>query len=152
MPRYIKKRQEWLSRRDKAVVSLLEKTHFGALLKFKVEVKFFTSLDWRLISYLLVLSGGVIKIRESDYLTDIMLLNLSLKVQCWIVVNGNKLFVRWWFKGRLVKKSEKYNSHRNNAFVSSLEDTHLGPMLKLKTEVEFFTSLWRRLISWLFVR
>ena len=40
MPRYIKKRQKWLSRRDKAFVSLLEKTHFGALPKFKIEVKF----------------------------------------------------------------------------------------------------------------
>ena len=32
MPRYIKKGQEWLSLRDKAFVSFLEKTHFGALL------------------------------------------------------------------------------------------------------------------------
>ena len=52
------------SRRDKAFVSLLEKAHFGALLKFKIEVKFFHIIVDKVISYLLVLSGGVIKIRE----------------------------------------------------------------------------------------
>ena len=34
IPRYMKKGQQWLSRRDKGFVSLLEKTRFGALLKF----------------------------------------------------------------------------------------------------------------------
>ena len=41
----------------------------------------------------------------------------------------------------LKKKSEKCNSHRNKAFVSSLEDTRMGPMQQLKMEVKFFTSL-----------
>ena len=59
---------------------MLEKTHFGAQLKFKLEVKFFTSLYRRLISSLLDRSGGVIKTKKNDYLTDIMLFNLSLKV------------------------------------------------------------------------
>ena len=31
------------------------------------------------------------------------------------------------FNGPLVKISEKCNSHRNKAFLSSLEDTPLGP-------------------------
>ena len=39
MPRYIKKGQDWLSHRDKAFVWKLEKSHFGALLKFKLESK-----------------------------------------------------------------------------------------------------------------
>ena len=45
------------------------------------------------------------------------------------------------FNGPLVKISEKCNSHRNKAFLSSLEDTPLGPKQQLKMEVYFFTSL-----------
>ena len=37
MPRYRKRGQDWLSHGDKSFVWLLEKTHFGALLKFKIE-------------------------------------------------------------------------------------------------------------------
>ena len=36
---------------------------------------------------------------------------------------------------------EKELSHRDKAFVSLLEDTHLGPKQQLKMEVKFFTSL-----------
>ena len=61
------------------------------------------------------------------------------------------LFVRWWFKGRLVKICEKCNSHRNIAITSSLESTHLRPMQNLRMEVKFFTSLQRMLIGCLFV-
>ena len=53
---------------------------------------------------------------KSDYLTDIMLFILSLKVQC------NTSNIRL-FKERLVILDEKCNSHGNIAFLSSLEDT-----------------------------
>ena len=43
-------------------------------------------------------------------------------------------------KERLVIINEKCISHRNRAFVSSLEDTPLGPKQQLKMEVVFSTS------------
>ena len=44
------------------------------------------------------------------------------------------------------------NSHRNKAFVSSLEDTHLGPMQKLKNGsrvLHIIVEKVNRLIVWL---
>ena len=48
------------------------------------------------------------------------------------------MFVCWLYKDRLVKISEKCNSKRNKAFVSSLQDAHLGPMKQLKTDVVLY--------------
>ena len=86
-----------------------------------------------------------------------MLVDLSLKLQSWHdctswkwnLSSPHRHIVGWevvcfWagdFFGPFLQICEKQLSHRDNALLSLLEDTHLAPKQQLKMEVKFFTSL-----------